>query len=203
VCFEPAPKTYRVLLLNTEDDRQITCHKYGLSSENKTARMISYENNIGHATVVNDSFTSGCDIELRTLDSVLDAIIPHDERIRLLKIDVEGHEYEALMGATTTISKHRPLILIEQLSAEIKDGSSKVIQLLRDMGYQKFATLGIRSRSVAVPWVKPKVNFLLSKLIPYKSRFLGTEKYVELCDVFKVADYPFIIALPEWLYERQ
>jgi hypothetical protein len=77
-----------------------------------------------------------------------------------------------------------------------------VIDLLRGMGYKKFATLGIRSRSVAVPWIKPELNRMLSKLIPYKSRFLGTESFIQLCDAFKVDDYPFIIALPEWLDKK-
>jgi hypothetical protein len=43
----------------------------------------------------------------------LDAILPEDYVPRLIKIDVEGAEYEVLKGGIETISRHRPIIYFE------------------------------------------------------------------------------------------
>jgi FkbM family methyltransferase len=49
----------------------------------------------------------GDTVELRTLDSF------HFDRVDLVKIDVEGYEDFVLGGATETMSKHKPLLLLE------------------------------------------------------------------------------------------
>jgi len=46
----------------------------------------------------------------------LDEIIEDETRIDLLKIDVEGMEYEVLKGAKALIKKTKPIIIVEQKS---------------------------------------------------------------------------------------
>jgi len=46
----------------------------------------------------------------------LDELIEDEERIDLLKIDVEGMEYEVLKGAKTLIERTKPIIVVEQKS---------------------------------------------------------------------------------------
>lgn len=43
----------------------------------------------------------------------IDDVIPADQRIDLVKLDIEGHELAALKGARATIERNRPLILFE------------------------------------------------------------------------------------------
>jgi len=43
----------------------------------------------------------------------LDNILDTDEKIKLIKIDVEGHEFKVLDGAKKIINKSKPIILIE------------------------------------------------------------------------------------------
>ena len=43
----------------------------------------------------------------------LDAILPTDRRISLIKLDVEGAEYNALLGFSDTISRDHPIIVSE------------------------------------------------------------------------------------------
>jgi hypothetical protein len=43
----------------------------------------------------------------------LDAILPKDRRIDLIKIDTEGAELNALMGLSETINRDRPVIVSE------------------------------------------------------------------------------------------
>lgn len=54
------------------------------------------------------------DIELLEVKlDKLDNIIPVDERVDFIKIDVEGAEYSVLKGATETISRNKPVVLFE------------------------------------------------------------------------------------------
>ena len=48
-------------------------------------------------------------VEKRTLDS----IIPENEIINFIKIDVEGGEFDVLKGAENLLKKHKPIILFE------------------------------------------------------------------------------------------
>jgi FkbM family methyltransferase len=43
----------------------------------------------------------------------IDALLPVDRRIDLIKIDVEGAEYPALLGCEATLRRHRPSIITE------------------------------------------------------------------------------------------
>jgi len=48
-------------------------------------------------------------VELRTLDE----LIPDHIKIDLIKIDVEGGEFEVLMGAEKILRKHKPVVIFE------------------------------------------------------------------------------------------
>ncbi len=51
----------------------------------------------------------------RTLTAILDAHLPNDERIDVLSVDVEGHDYKVLKGLD--FSKFRPRIIIIEIHA--------------------------------------------------------------------------------------
>ena len=51
---------------------------------------------------------------------------------RVMKIDIEGAEYDALQGATQTISAHRPVILLATHGPEVH---RNCLELLRQRGY--------------------------------------------------------------------
>lgn len=53
----------------------------------------------------------------------------------LLKLDVEGHEYEALQGALSSIQKFKPVIIIE----EKLDKEKRATKLLLDLGMRNIA----------------------------------------------------------------
>src|ERR1700722_13638338 len=55
----------------------------------------------------------------------IDDVIPGDEAVSIIKIDVEGHEYLALAGASRTIRKHRPVIISEFAPAALKVNSGR------------------------------------------------------------------------------
>jgi FkbM family methyltransferase len=60
----------------------------------------------------------------------------HLDAVTFIKMDVEGHEYAALLGASATIAKHRPLVLLE-LEERMQD-VDRVVDLLGSWGYTGF-----------------------------------------------------------------
>jgi FkbM family methyltransferase len=66
-------------------------------------------------------------------------IVPIDglglERCDLIKLDVEGMEREALLGARRTVERHRPAIYLEN---NIRERSPALIRTLLDFGYRLY-----------------------------------------------------------------
>ncbi len=140
--YEPNPRTFELLTVNSKLADNISCCNYGLSSTARRAQMKCRWANIGGASVVSGETRTApgetvFEIELRTLDASLDA----DEQIGLIKIDVEDHEYDVIMGARETIARCHPVIVFEQHHNHFKNGSSDVIELIRSLGYSQFAVI--------------------------------------------------------------
>jgi hypothetical protein len=53
-------------------------------------------------------------VEARTLDSF------EFDAVDLIKLDIQGAEYAALVGARETIERHRPVILVEEKAASVE-----------------------------------------------------------------------------------
>jgi FkbM family methyltransferase len=69
-------------------------------------------------------------VRTASIDSLLDrrALRPP----RVMKIDIEGAEFDALQGATRAIEAHRPTILLATHGAEVHQ---RCVQFLRERGY--------------------------------------------------------------------
>jgi len=65
-------------------------------------------------------------IDIKTLDSF-------NLQPDFIKIDVEGFEYQVLLGSATTINTHRPILLIESVAPD-----DQVHQQLKNWGYEAF-----------------------------------------------------------------
>jgi FkbM family methyltransferase len=101
--FEPWPDNLALLFRNVAAYPTVTVHAQALSDRPRTLRMQS-EANRGHSMVVDDG-----PLEVQALP--LDEFAFDD--VTLLKIDVESHEPQVLIGAAATIARCHPLILIE------------------------------------------------------------------------------------------
>lgn len=71
-------------------------------------------------------------IEIRTLDSF------QLENIGFIKVDVEGHELEVLLGAENTLKKTRPKLLVEIEERHRRGSVCKVLKYLRELDYQGY-----------------------------------------------------------------
>lgn len=186
ISFEPNQKTFNLLQFNSFLKENIKCLNYGISSSQKEAHFKIHQTNIGGSSIVENSDSQTITIQLNSLDYFI-----HDDiNVKLIKIDVEGHEYEAIIGSKNTIQKNKPIILFEQQENELINGSSKVIELLKELGYNHFLT--IEEKTI--------FNFLSSRRI---RNFINTlvwgilgKKYFIAEHIFlKAKFYPFIIAI--------
>ena len=69
-----------------------------------------------------------------------------DKKVGLIKIDVEGAEYQVMLGALNTIETHKPLVFIEHGPMDEKyteiEESKKLFSLINDIGYEIYTIDG-------------------------------------------------------------
>ncbi|HUA81746.1 MAG TPA: FkbM family methyltransferase [Dyella sp.] len=189
VSFEPHPRIFKILSLNAELTDNMTCYNVGLSDREGTAILSGPANNFGRSTIGEWRDARSVDIKLVTLDSFSEL-----ENVKLLKIDVEGHEHKVLSGAKTFIRKHKPIILFEQHIDDFENGESKILSLLKELGYKDFAT--VRRYPLPLPSVLKFVVTPLSRLV------LGEQTKIVLTSTIAPDFYSFIIALPDWVQKN-
>lgn len=103
-CFEPDTISYRKLKLYVDlklKDKRIKVHKLGLGSK-KEKVLFSNEGNL-QSKIIKSGRTK---IQIVPLDSF------GWDKITFLKLDIEGYEKEALIGAKKMIINHKPKLAI-------------------------------------------------------------------------------------------
>jgi FkbM family methyltransferase len=183
--FEPNPRTFKVLSMNSELADNIVCYDCGLSDKNEQTFLEVDNFHIGGAHIQEGGTTQ---ISVRRLDDVIEPTV----RVLLYKIDVEGHEYEALRGSEQTIRRNRPIILFEQLPQEISSGSSRTIDLLRSFGYSSFAVV---ERFPKIAGNLPKILRAAGEVAIRVAR--GSQTQLVTKCVFETRYYSLIVALPD------
>lgn len=142
--FEPNPIAYDVLSVNSKYlavNKNIIPYNMGLSDKSGKLPFTIVPNNIGGSRIksLDDAKRSNDKIiyvDVETADKI-DSI--QKEKIELIKIDVEGHEINALKGARKLIQSNKPVILFEA-GAKESDKSFEVIEYLSSLKY-KFYTI--------------------------------------------------------------
>ncbi len=91
-------------------------------------------------------------IEIDTIDRLLEPFAMTS--VDILKMDIEGSETRALRGATRTLEKFRPTILVELNEKALSacgSSSHEVKMLLSDLGYRGWIIERSRLREIADP----------------------------------------------------
>jgi FkbM family methyltransferase len=144
--FEPQRIIYYQLCTNVFLNRldNVHCYQYGLSDAEWAEKLAmpdyTQETNIGAFSV--DPAVREKDYEVKTEGATefvncvkLDLL--KLTNIRLIKIDVEGHELEALSGAYETLQINNfPPIIFEAWTWKFPEKRAKLIAYLRDLGYE-------------------------------------------------------------------
>lgn len=187
IAFEPNPKVFQLLQFNT-GPYNVKAYNVGLSNSSGYLKFQENSSNIGASCIISkendqNEFTT-FEIETKTLDAITAEI---DSTISLLKIDIEGHELQALQGAIKTIKKHKPVILFEQQPEDIKHGSSASVDLLRsyDYGFYTCKSKYYLGNSFA--------SKLFSLVLVY---IFGESKIFQKTEIFRNEFYDMIVAIP-------
>ena len=152
--FEPNPKVFDVLKLNTKDLENVEVFNFGASNKKQSIVAKIPKLNCGSGSVSSeknkemykDNFYE-FSFELIALDNLKNI---SNEDIGLIKIDVEGHELQAFEGMRRLLEKYKPIILFEQ-NRGITSGSSNEIDFLRSIGYEHLYELNRVEN-----WITPK-----------------------------------------------
>ena len=110
ICFDPNPvfqyKIKKNFTLNGLIDRLET-HQMALSDKKGEAFLASQKGASAH---IADENASGYDrVSITTLDSFASMLDP----VAIIKVDIEGHEFQFLKGAVETIKRNKPVIVTE------------------------------------------------------------------------------------------
>lgn len=189
--YEPQPLTFELLKLNSRLAANMKCFNFGLSSSDKKESFVVDQKNIGGSRIVAEGCPQGVNLHLKTLDSVIDEAL---SRVKLIKIDVEGHEYDVLLGAKEVIQRNQPIIIFEQHESDFIGNTTRSIDLLKSFNYSSFAYV---EKSPSPPNVIPVFFRLIYSTIFRLIR--GSSRAVVMVDEFQPKFYPFIIAIPDWL----
>lgn len=190
--FEPQPRTYQLLSLNVSQRPNVTTFNLGASDKAATVSAVSPHLNFGGTTITDRPPTeleSAWSFDVVTLDSI-------DELrdIALFKLDVEGHEEQALLGARELLLREKPVVVLEQNADAISDGSSASIELLKSLGYDHLYSL-----DAVMPWRTPqslpgplrKVSRVLEALVFGPADW---SPHIEVVHRLEARDYPMLIA---------
>lgn len=135
--FEPVKRTSDILKQNLElnPNLNIQLVEKAVSNSDSLAEFYDLPTDSQYSASLNPemlaSFPNRISYEVETirLDSYTEL---NNQKIDLIKLDVEMHEPEALEGMIETIKKNKPTIIIEILTNEI---GVRIEQLLSDLGY--------------------------------------------------------------------
>ena len=145
--FEPQKKIYKILNDNVRDNHCLNVKSYNLGLSNRKGityleKLENKPSNLGAVSIVNGSEKKGEMINTITLDDL------KLENVSLIKIDVEGHEYEVLQGARNTISRCKPVIIFED--HHLPWVTPKTFIILRSYGYNKIRCISFFNDFLAI-----------------------------------------------------
>jgi FkbM family methyltransferase len=114
-----------------------------LSDEVGEATLRIYEPLTGRATIESENLLEGCDCS-----QIYEVAVPRRklddydfDAVGFIKIDVEGHELSVLRGASNTIERHRPLMLIEIEDRHKPNAICNAHNFLGNLGYEGYFLL--------------------------------------------------------------
>jgi FkbM family methyltransferase len=145
-CFEPDPRTFAWLAKNVSlNPFDITLNSTALGASNGKARL-TVSTVPGWSTLIDEPeggfvFLTKDWTETVEVVSLDDYCTTKDIKPNLIKIDVEGFEYQVLQGAQTTLAKAKPFIIIEINPTRLAVGGSsnqEIIEFLQNLGYSLF-----------------------------------------------------------------
>lgn len=153
VAFEPMSQAFARLKKNVELNvfENIVLEKIALSNRSRKGEKIAmacswplYAVDDAHRHPLTRGLVVTDVVDFVTLDEYVRA---HGvARVDLIKLDVEGYEFQVLQGAVETLRSFRPVVIMElgiYLLAEAGDSLEDVVSFLSALGYAFYAERGL------------------------------------------------------------
>lgn len=141
-CFEPQPALARVLQRGLGRLPNVTVHNVALSDASGWAEMRIPTNDIGYSTIEPSNrledkadLTRGVEV-VRVRTQRLDELSIGP--VGFVKIDVEGHEIEALEGSIALLARDRPSLIVEVEERHRSGSVTAVNGMLSKLDYNCF-----------------------------------------------------------------
>ena len=117
--YEPTPRTFDLLRQNIKasgfaESGRIQAYQMAVSDQCGTINFYENPSMCGHNSIYGESGQQPIEVSVTTLDSQLDTL----QRIDLVKMDIEGAEYHALLGMRELIRRNPDLQIIMEFAPE-------------------------------------------------------------------------------------
>ena len=195
VAFEPQDTVHELCVLNARHADNIEVLKLGASDKAATVHAAVRRDAYGSTRITEtpDANEIATSFEVVPLDTVMGE---RSDEVGLIKIDVEGHEPEALRGAQATIERHQPVVIIEQDRAVIANGTSPAIDILRGYGYDIHEPVIESHGGSRLPGPVAKIARRVKHAV---SGYDAPRFHLERRDRLATKTYPYLICLPKAL----
>ena len=161
LAFEAHPETHELLLENIALNHIENIDTFNFALGNETGKAMIYDNwNVnrgGASLVIHAENSTGFEVDVKTLDEV----IQNDFQPKMIKIDVEGFEFQVLKGATNTIKNCKPILIIEfSVSRENQYDPFEMIDFIESIGfYEIFKLSGTKERKSKLIQINSREEF--------------------------------------------
>ena len=139
--FEPIPHLYEQIhdsVKQNHFESIVHTKNYALGKEDMTEKLHVSKNAGGSSIVHDDDTQELITVNVKKGDSELLLL----NKVDVVKIDVEGYEYEVLLGMKEVLRRDQPLIFIEfsggAYSTQGKDHGGKILSFLREYNYSLY-----------------------------------------------------------------
>lgn len=144
--FEPQPDVFQTLVLNSDLNQltgKINLNNCGLGLKESTEKMFRPAKSGTTGASLKDLHPEeGKPIEMLVEIKTVDKLFESRKDIDLMKIDVEGFEFEVVNGALECISESHPTIMIELLRKWMRPFGhepQEIVEILVNLGYEAFS----------------------------------------------------------------
>ena len=146
LALEPSFRERQILAANLERNslKNVKLHPNALSDQTAEVELlVAAAGHSGHNTLGAFGYNTVLDHREKVRTVPLDEIVQQEKlaRVDVIKMDIEGAELAALRGASRTLERHRPMILLELSDRALQHqnaSSREVLALLAQRGYQTY-----------------------------------------------------------------
>jgi len=157
ICIEPSPINFQYLTKNIklQNLKNLEVHNLACGEKDGIIKFL-VSNHSNWSRVMNknekietDDLTKIIDIPIKKLDTFLKE--KNELKIDLIRMDIEGYEFNAMKGMIETIEKHSPMLVIEFHNELL--GVNKTKDLLNQLKNKNYVIDYVVDRDLDVPLV--------------------------------------------------